>query len=541
MRTPLHLQPDYTTYRGYYQIKLPIETEIMIPADDPVRLLSAFVEGMDLSELYATYDRIRKNQATPRQMLKIMIYASMNRLFSSRDIETACKRDINFMFLLEGMPAPDHSTIARFISLHLSACSKAILSDVTSILHRLGEISGKTIFIDGTKIESCANKYTFVWKKSVTKHQAHLLEKIVSFIEECETLYGIKVVYNGKATLHTMKRLRKKLFHIKEDEQIAFVYGIGHRKSQLQKSIEMLEEYINKLKEYTKHFHICGDRNSYSKTDPDATFMRLKEDAMLNGQLKPAYNLQHGVDAQYITWLDLSSHPTDVLTLVPFLKDMESHLPFQYNEIVADAGYESEEAYVFMEQNGQLSYLKPQNYEISKTRKYRQDISQRENMKYDPETDEYTCSNERKLKAVYDRHSKNRNGYVSTVTIYECESCQGCPYKDKCIHGNNCKTPMEKRTKRLNVSKVMKQKRQETLERITTEYGTQLRMNRSIQAEGSFAVIKEDMNFRRYLYRGKENVLAQSVLLAIAYNINKLHFKIQGGRTGQFLTKLKAS
>jgi transposase len=139
--------------------------ERMITADDPVRLLSAFVEGMDLSELYKTYDRIRKNQATPRQMLKIMLYASMNRLFSSRDIETACKRDINFMFLLEGMPAPDHFTIARFISIHLSACSKEILSNVTSILHDLGEISGKTIFIDGTKIESCANKYTFVMEK----------------------------------------------------------------------------------------------------------------------------------------------------------------------------------------------------------------------------------------------------------------------------------------------------------------------------------------------------------------------------------------
>ena len=235
----------------------------MIPADDPVRLLSAFVEGMDLSELYATYDRVRKKQATSRQMLKIMIYASMNRLFSSRDIETACRRDINFMFLLEGMPAPDHSTIARFISLHLSACSKTLLSDMTSILHDLGEISGKTLFIDGTKIESCANKYTFVWKKSVTKHQARLFEKILSFIEECEILYGIKVVYNGKATLHTMKRLRKKLYQIKGEEQITFVYGIGHRKSQLQKSIEMLEGYISKLKEYTKHLHICGERNCF--------------------------------------------------------------------------------------------------------------------------------------------------------------------------------------------------------------------------------------------------------------------------------------
>lgn len=233
--------------------------ELMIPADDPVRLLSAFVEGMDLSELYETYDRIRKNQASPRQMLKIMIYAAMNRLFSSRAIETACRRDINFMYLLEGMPAPDHATIA-------------------------------------------------------------------------------------------------------------------------------------KIKEYTKKLHICGDRNSYSKTDSDATFMRLKEDAMRNGQLKPAYNLQHGADSQYITWVNISAKTTDVSTLIPFLKEMEQHLPFKYKEIVADAGYESEEAYVFLEQNGQISYIKPQNYEISKTRKYREDFSRRENMTYLEAEDAYLCT-----------------------------------------------------------------------------------------------------------------------------------------------------
>jgi hypothetical protein len=262
---------------------------------------------------------------------------------------------------------------------------------------------------------------------------------------------------------------------------------------------------------------------------------------MLNGQLKPAYNLQHAVDAQYITWLDVSPRPTDVMTLVPFLKDMEKHLSFKYTEICADAGYESEEAYVFLEENSQLSYIKPQNYEISKTRKYRQDIGRRENMTYLEEEDVYLCSTGRRLLPVREKRTRNRNGYVSTVTIYECEDCSGCPHKEKCIKGNNCKKPLAERKKHLYVSKVMKEKRQETLERITTEYGTKLRMNRSIQAEGSFAVIKEDMGFRQYLYRGKENVLAQSVLTAIAHNINKLHFKIQGGRTGQFLTDLKTA
>ena len=535
----LILQPDYTAFKGYYQFKLPLEMETLIPADDPVRLLSAFVEGMNLSELYLTYDRIRKNQASPRQLFKITVYAAMNGIYSSRDIETACRRDINFMYLLEGKPVPDHATIARFISLHLSNCSKDLLSEVTSNLFSLGEISGKTVFIDGTKIEAAANKYTFVWKKAVTRNQARLFNKISAFMAECEALYGLRIVYQRKVSLHTMKRLRKKLYKIKEDEGIVFVHGIGKRKSQLQRSIETLESYIEKLKEYTKKLHICGDRNSYSKTDPDATFMRLKEDAMLNGQLKPAYNLQHAVDAQYITWLDLTPRPADSSVLVSFLKDMQGHLPFKYREVVADAGYESEESYVFMENNGQEAYIKPLNYEISKTRKYRKDIGRRENMTYDEQEDCYICYDNRKLVVVKERIRHNRNGYASTETIYECLTCDGCPCKEQCIHGNNWSIPMEQRTKRVWVSKVMKEKRRKALERITTDYGTQLRVNRSIQAEGSFAMIKEAMGFRQYLYRGRENVLAQSVLAAIAHNINKLHFKIQGGRTGQFLIDLK--
>ena len=539
MRLNKILQKDYTLSSLYYQIKLPLDVEILIPADDPVRLLSAFVEGMELSDLYQTYGKIKKNQATPRQLFKIMVYASMNRIYSSRDIETACRRDINFMYLLEGKPAPDHATFARFISLHFAQCSKKTLAEVSKLLYSLGEISGKSIFIDGTKIESVANKYTFVWKKAVTKNQAKLFDKILALVEECENLYGFKITYNGKVSLHTLKRLRKKLCRIRQEEGIAFVHGTGRRKTRLQKSLETLETYIAKLKEYNKKLYVCGDRNSYSKTDPDATFMRMKEDAMLNGQLKPAYNLQHGVDSEYITWLDISSRPTDTRTLIPFLKDMELYLPFKYQEIVADAGYESEENYLFLEENGQLAYIKPQNYEISKTRKYRQDIGRMENMKYDEKADCYYCKNGQVLTAQYEKREKTASGYRRTVTVYRSNGCSGCPFKTDCIKGNNCKTPMEDRQKVLYVSKKMKEKRQETLERITSDYGTQLRMNRSIQAEGSFANIKEDMEFRRYLYRGNANVTAQSILLAIGYNINKLHHKIQAGRTGCHLFPLK--
>lgn len=533
------LQKDYTLSSLYYQIKLPLDLEILIPADDPVRLLSAFVEGMELSDLYKTYGKIKKNQASPRQLFKIIIYASMNRIYSSRDIETACHRDINFMYLLEEKPVPDHATIARFISLHFSKCSKNTLAEVSNILLEIGEISGKSVFIDGTKLESVANKYTFVWKRSVTKNCQKLFEKISDLIRECEVLYGIQIVYHDQISLHTLKRMRKKLYRIKKQEDISFVHGKGKRKTPLQRSIETLESYIQKLKEYIKKIHLCGTRNSYSKTDPDATFMRMKEDAMMNGQLKPAYNLQHGVDSEYITWIDISAKPTDTGTLIPFLKDMEKHLSFRYQEIVADAGYESEENYLFLEKNGQSSFIKPMNYEISKTQNYKKDIGKMENMEYDPEKDSYRCQNRKMLTVQYHRKQKTATGYLRTVTVYQCHECKGCPFKEKCIKGNNCKTPMEKREKRLYVSKVMKQKREENVKRIISEYGNQLRMNRSIQAEGSFANVKEDMNFRRYLYRGKENVTAQSVILAIGYNINKLHHKIQNGRTGQHLFALK--
>ena len=541
LKTKLIPVTDYTTFNRNYQIKLPLNIEPSVPASDPVRLLSAFVEGMDLSDLYKTYDRIRKNQATPRQMLKIVLYAAMNRLYSSRDIESACRRDINFMYLLEGTPAPDHATIARFISLHFSECSKEILAGMSEALYAMGELSGKSIFIDGTKIESVANKYTFVWKKAVTKSQAKLLEKIERFTAECEDLYGIRIVYNDKIDIGTLKRLRKELMKIGDEEGIVFVKGAGHRKSRLQKAVEELDEYMRRLSDYKEKLETLGTRNSYSKTDPDATFMRMKEDAMRNGQLKPAYNIQHGVDSEYITWVDISAHPTDTRTLIPLLKDMEKHLSFKYTEIVADAGYESEENYAFLEGNGQLSFIKPTNYEISKTRRYRKDISRAENMAYDKERDLYICHAGKELPVLYERNPKNESGYRRRITIYGCSDCGGCPYKSDCIHGNNCNTPMEERNKTIQVSKKMLEYRKKDLERITGEYGTLLRVNRSIQAEGSFADVKEDMNFRRYLYRGKKNALAQSIILAMGRNISKLHFRIQAGRTGLHLFKLKSA
>ncbi|NRY60356.1 IS1182 family transposase [Clostridium beijerinckii] len=533
------LHKDYTINQKLYQLKLPLNIDYIIPANDSVRLLSQFVEEMDLKDLYSTYSRVRENQVSPRKMLKIMIYGYMNKLYSSRDIENACRRDVNFMFLLEDATAPDHATFARFRSLHFAPYAEKILAEMSNFLYDIGEISGETIFIDGTKIEACANKYTFVWKKAVTKNMAKLLVKIADLVKDCETLYDIKVVYKNVVQMRHVKKLRKKLYALKKSEDIEFVHGCGKRKTPLQRSIETLEECLEKLKEYTKKVYTCGSRNSYSKTDVDATFMRMKEDAMKNGQLKPAYNLQHGVDSEYIVWLTLGPQPTDTTTLIPFLKIMEERLNFKYLKIVADAGYESEENYSFIEKNKQRSFIKPANYEISKTRKFKNDIGKLENMNYNEAQDLYTCRNGKQLKKEGIKITKSKTGYEREKTIYICEDCSHCSHKSKCIKGNNSKTPLEQRTKRLETSKKFNRQRKEDFERIISDEGCLLRVNRSIQAEESFAQIKQDMNFRRFMCRGQKNVLAESILLAMAHNINKLHSKIQADRTGKHLFELK--
>ncbi len=532
---------NYTIRGDFYQLKLPLNIECMIPDDDSVRLLGQIIEEMDLSELYKTYSRIRKNQATPRQMFKIMLYAYMNHCYSSRKIESACKRDINFMYLLEDSPAPDYSTIARFRSIHFAEVSEKLMAQFTYLLGEHGEISKENIFIDGTKIEAASNKYTFVWKGTVTKNQQKIIDKIPEFFKQTEENFGLKGLHKDKIKMHDLKKLRRKLINIKKSENIVFVNGKGKRKSLLQKTVEKLDEHIEKLKKYNQYLHIMGERNSFSKTDHDATFMRMKEDHMKNGQLKPAYNIQFGIDSEYVVWISTGPQSTDTTTLIPFLDNLKEHLKYKYKNIVADSGYESEENYVYLDKNKHLAFIKPSNYEISKTRKYKTDISRKENMVYDKENDFYTCKNGKKLVVTGTKTSKSKTGYKSKKTCYTCENCSGCNIKSKCIKGNNSKTSLEDRTKHLEISKLFQRMREEDLERILSDEGTKLRVNRSIQAEGAFAQVKQDMGFRRFLCKGKSNITAECILLGLAHNVNKLHNKIQSERCSSYLYSLKTA
>lgn len=514
-----------------------------IPSNDSVRLISQFVEEMDLTALYGTYDRMpAENHASPDIMLKLLLYAYHERLeITSRTIEKNCRRDINYMYLLEGRQVPDHTTIARFRSKHFGACAKELMSQMTELLHKLGQITEDELFIDGTKIEANANRYTFVWKRAVTKHQERFLQKTALLVGDIIERYGFRPLWNKEVKKKHAKRILTKLKKMADDEELEFVSGRGHRKTQLQKDIEDLDVCTAKIEDYESKLQKCGDRNSYSKTDNDATFMHMKDDHMKNGQLKPGYNLQHAVNSGFIVMVGIFQNPGDMLTLKPFCEEIRDNLSLRFKRIVADAGYESEENLKYLEEKGIEAYIKPANYEQIGTKKFSRQIGKKENMKYDPEKDCYTCHNGKTLKRTYERHEKTASGYIRTSTNYHCYDCDGCPYREKCMPGKNWKKPVEERYKTLTVSREFERLRADEYARINSEEGVRLRMNRSIQAEGSFGDIKGDSKFTRYLCRGTKNVYAESVLYAMAHNIGWLHSRIQNDKLDEHLYELKES
>ncbi|BCZ49464.1 transposase [Clostridium gelidum] len=448
----------------------------------------------------------------PKIMFKIVSYAYSQNVYSSRKIEKACKRDINFKWLLQGYKAPDHATISRFRKEYLS---NEVIEDLfyqqVKYLAAQNEILFENVFIDGTKIEANANRYTFVWKKSIYKNETKMFDKILTLAENIN--------------------LEESRDFIAKKETL--IDGIGKRKTAIQKWIEQLFEYKERQEKYNFSKNILSKRNSYSKTDTDATFMRMKDDHMRNGQLKPAYNAQIAVESEYVTGVGIFDDRNDIATLIPMLNNMQEKIGYKYLNVIADSGYESEENYLFLESNNQTPYIKPQTYEKWKKRSFKNDISKRENMKYDAESDLYICHNGRKLIPTSIINRKSASGYKSEATIYECESCDNCAHKSKCTKA--------KGNRKMQVSKTFVEKREISYRNITTEFGTKLRMNRSIQVEGAFGVLKSDYEFNRFLTRGKNSVKTEFILLCFGYNINKLHLKIQNERTQNHLHELKST
>lgn len=498
-----------------------------IVKDEFYRQVSAQLEGLDYTELYSAYSgNIRKSQVEPRILFELLVCAYALGVYSTRKIEELCRNHVQFLLILDGREAPDHTTIARFRSGKLTGKAiTGLFNQYEEQLKRMGETDRDAVFIDGTKLESKANKYTFVWRRTVERELNKIKEKLKKLVPE-----------NGYTTY------QKTLAYIAElDKEIAQAHievkcGRGHHKPTVVRLRDEVKALVERWQSYEEKKRIMGvGRNSYSKTDPDATFMHMKEDHMRNGQLKPGYNVQFAVNSEYIVGVGVFPNRTDYATLPVLLDSMFMSHGERYSKVVADSGYESLPNYRYLDEHGQIAYIKPNNYESSKTRKYKAQIGRAENMVYCGAEDYYLCKAGRILANIGTTTESTKDGTKRELSVYRCEDCVGCPYRAAC-----CKAKDTEKPKEVVICRELARFRQQSLEHITSDEGKLLRVNRSIQAEGSFGQLKHNRGFKRFLTCGNVNVMTELCLLAFSQNVTKYISKCNNGKCKTHLLYPKA-
>ena len=515
MSTKLH-----TKFYNNNRLLLTVNPGEDIAENDPVRVVDAIVEGLDLKDFKKLYKEKGSCPYHPKMMLKIILYAYMNNIYSCRKIEKAVQRDIHYIWLA-AQERPDFVTINRFRN-RVKKEINNIFTQVVLVLADKGFITLDVEYIDGTKIESKANKYTFVWRKSVEKNRAKLQEKIRVLLGQIDDVIAQdKAAETDKVdfTPETLTSLITELQDSLSAEPEPTDKEQKKQQREKKKQIKELEKHRDKLGEYDDRLEQIGERNSMSKTDPDATFMRMKEDAMNNGQTKPGYNLQISAENQFITDFALFPNPTDTLTLIPFFNSFLSrygHLP---QTAVADSGYGSEENYRFMDEAGMDAYVKYNRFHIEQRPRYKPNPFHHDNFHYNADEDYYVCPMGQHMTRVGTSHSKTASGYRSENARYRAQNCKGCPLRCLCY-----KAKGDRRT--IEVNHRLNEYKRKARELLTSEEGLKHRGRRCIEPEAVFGQMKFNMAYRRFRHFGNDKVTMDFAFFAIAFNLKKMCSKI---------------
>ena len=505
------------------QLKLPLEIEKIIDISDPVYTFCEVMDHIDLSRYFVEKDyKTGRPRCDAQKLLKVILFAFMeNGINSLRDIEKLCRTDIRFMYLLDGMRSPSFATFGNFIRDELTTTIEQIFNDINAYIFDKEAVDLNHTYIDGTKLEANANRYTWVWKKSCVKNTSKIFEKITMLIEEMNSevlgYLGVKFETRDEYAIDYVEGLLSKYKELTNLDINSFVSGKGKHKTIHQRQYQKLEEYVARLKNYAKHIEICGDyRNSYAKTDHDATFMRVKRDYMGNDQLLPAYNVQAAVCDEYIAVIDAKPYASDMECFIPLMEKFNSTYGRYPKYPVADAGYGSFNNYIYCEEHGMEKYMKFTMFEKeTKSDKYRNNPYRATNFKRDEEGN-LICPNGKKFLFKMNRHIKG-NKYGRTEEIYECENCEGCPNRSECCKGKGNRT--------IRMNQELSSFHEEVINNLESIHGALLCMNRSIQSEGTFGVIKWDRSYKRLFRRGKENVLLELTLISCGFNLYKYHNK----------------
>lgn len=529
MSTKLHTK----SYSNNDRLFFLLNPEEDIAENDPVRVVDAVVESLDLREFKKLYRERGRCPYHPKMMLKVILYAYMNNIYSCRKIERQVQRDIHYIWLA-AQERPDYVTINRFRNRVKNEINN-IFTQVVLLLADRGFITLDVEYVDGTKIESKANKYTFVWRKTVEKNRAKLQEKIRALLRQIDEVIAQDKAAEAESVEFTTDTLNTFIGELKDALAAKPEPADKEQKKQLRqkkKQIKDLEKHRDKLEEYDSRLEQIGGRNSMSKTDPDATFMRMKEDAMNNGQTKPGYNLQISAENQFITDFALFPNPTDTLTLIPFFNSFLNrygHLP---SVAVADSGYGSEENYRFMDEAGMEAYVKYNRFHIEQRPRYKPNPFHHDNFHYNADEDYYVCPMGQHMRRIGTAHSKTASGYRSENARYRAQNCKGCPLRCLCYKAKGDQRIIE-------VNHRLNEYKRKARELLTSEEGLKHRGRRCIEPEAVFGQMKFNMAYRRFRHFGKDKVSMDFAFFAIAFNIKKMCSKIakqskNGGNTPHF-------
>ena len=506
----------YHPYTPNQLVLFPQRIDENIAENDPVRIVNAIVDSLNLEAFKKLYKERGRSPYHPRMMLKVILYAYMNNVYSCRRIEKLLLRDIHYIWLA-GYEKPDFITINRFRN-RVKGEINNIFTQVVLILSSKGFITLDVEYIDGTKIESKANKYTFVWRKSVEKNRSKLMKKISVLLDQVEDVIAQdNTVEKNEKVEFTPSMLTDIIGELKDSLETASApVGKEEKKKcrERKRQIKQLEEHRDKLLEYDNHLTVMGERNSYSKTDPDATFMRMKEDAMNNGQTKPGYNLQIATENQFITNFALFPNPTDTLTFIPF----EEMFFYRYGRFakttIADSGYGSEENYRFMDGNGTEAFVKYNYFHKEQKPRYKPNPFHPESLYYNKREDYYVCPMGQHMNRTGTKRGKTGSGYVTESICYQAARCEGCPLRGQCFKA--------KGNRIMEVNHRLNEYKRQARERLTSEEGIQHRGKRCIEPEAVFGQIKYNMQYRRFRHFTKDKVTMDFAFFAIAFNIKKL-------------------
>ena len=511
--------PENLHFRSYdpdQTLLFPQRIDRDIPKDDPVRILKSVIESLDLSGFKKLYHERGRSPYHPKMMLMVILYSYMNNVYSCRKIEKLLYRDIYYIWL-SGYQKPDFATINRFRNRVKNEIGH-IFTLLVLILVEKGFVTLEVEYLDGTKIESKANKYTFVWRKSVERNREKLLEKIRVLLQQINE----QMAQDKAADVDTLELTPQTLCEISKEFKEA-LGSAPEAKTKEEKAAQRgknkmfkeLERHGEKLAEYNSRLEQMEGRNSISKTDPSATFMRMKEDAMCNGQTKPGYNLQISSENQFITDFALFPNPTDTLTFIPFLGSFPGRYGRFPKRVVADSGYGSEENYRFMDEAGIEGFVKYNRFHLEHRPRYKPDTFHPDSLYYNEEGDYYICPMGQRMSRTGTVQTRTEGGYISQSACYRAIRCKGCPLRCLCY-----KAKANQRTIRVNHR--LNSYKRKACELLTSEEGIKERGRRCIEPEAVFGQMKSNMAYRRFRHMGKDKVVMDFTFFAIAFNIKKL-------------------